>query len=216
MTYSHLLSIMKEANLLPEQLAGKLGISGMTVRRWKAERPAEDLPKLYENALINVIYELIAEGKLPTNHFSVQSFIARNPWASMTPAVRTLGVKPETLAGGVSNEKSLMESLSRLGNKESNQSEVDKNKSRILAFKKMRADWAKRISSLWKVVTSTQLNSFDKLVAYGALFYLIYPFDLIPDYIPVVGYMDDYIILGFAFTYYLKRFPKLFPISKTA
>jgi uncharacterized membrane protein YkvA (DUF1232 family) len=74
----------------------------------------------------------------------------------------------------------------------------------------MGKDWAERISSLMKVLESNELHTFDKLVAYGALFYLIFPFDLIPDYIPVFGYMDDFIVLGFAVAYYIKRFPHLF------
>ena len=47
-------------------------------------------------------------------------------------------------------------------------------------------------------------------VAFGALFYLICPFDLIPDAIPVIGYADDFIVLGIAVLYYRKRFPHLF------
>jgi uncharacterized membrane protein YkvA (DUF1232 family) len=46
-------------------------------------------------------------------------------------------------------------------------------------------------------------------VAYGALFYLILPFDLIPDSIPVFGYVDDFGILGFAVAYYARKFPEL-------
>jgi uncharacterized membrane protein YkvA (DUF1232 family) len=64
-----------------------------------------------------------------------------------------------------------------------------------------------------KVLNSRDLHTFDKLVAYGALFYLLCPFDLIPDYVPVFGYMDDFIVLGFAVAYYVKRFPFLFTKS---
>ena len=210
MQYSHLLSVMKDAQLSPEQMAERLGVSGMTLRRWKAEPSTEKLPKLYENALVGVIYELVAEGKLPVDHSAVQAVMAQSQWAPMAPAVAALGIEPGVLKGGAANERSLMESLSQIGLKEGHKSEVDKSKSHILSFKKMGAEWAKRVTSLWKVVTSAELNTIDKLVAYGALFYLIYPFDLIPDYIPVFGYMDDYIVLGFAVAYYLKRFPQLF------
>jgi uncharacterized membrane protein YkvA (DUF1232 family) len=40
------------------------------------------------------------------------------------------------------------------------------------------------------------------------LFYLICPFDLIPDNIPVFGMIDDYAILGVAWEYYVKRHSK--------
>ena len=52
--------------------------------------------------------------------------------------------------------------------------------------------------------------TLDKLVAFGALFYLIAPFDLIPDAIPLFGYVDDFIILGIAALYVRTRYPKLF------
>jgi uncharacterized membrane protein YkvA (DUF1232 family) len=44
----------------------------------------------------------------------------------------------------------------------------------------------------------------DKFIAYGALFYLLTPIDFIPDNIPFLGFFDDFAILGFAATYYMK------------
>ena len=66
------------------------------------------------------------------------------------------------------------------------------------------------MGGLIQVVKSKELTTLDKLVAYGALFYLLTPFDLIPDNIPIFGLIDDYAILGIAIAYYMKRFPKLF------
>jgi uncharacterized membrane protein YkvA (DUF1232 family) len=37
------------------------------------------------------------------------------------------------------------------------------------------------------------------------------PFDLIPDAIPVFGYMDDFVVLTVAALYLRKRYPRLFP-----
>jgi uncharacterized membrane protein YkvA (DUF1232 family) len=201
---------MQDADLSPEQMAKRLGISGMTLRRWKAEPPSEDLPKIYENTFLRVISDLVTEGKLSTTHPAVLALITQEQGMPFAGATSQLGIAPETLQGGISNEKRLMESLSQIGLQQAHKSEVDKSKTRILSFKKMGKDWAKRVTSLWKVITSAELNTIDKLVAYGALFYLICPFDLIPDWIPVIGYMDDYIVLGFAAAYYIKRFPQLF------
>jgi uncharacterized membrane protein YkvA (DUF1232 family) len=53
----------------------------------------------------------------------------------------------------------------------------------------------------------------EKLSAYGALFYLITVFDLIPDTIPVFGVLDDFAILGIVTAYYLRKFPDLFRVS---
>ena len=43
-----------------------------------------------------------------------------------------------------------------------------------------------------------KLSLGDKLIAIGAIGYFISPLDLIPDYIPVIGYLDDLGILSWA------------------
>jgi uncharacterized membrane protein YkvA (DUF1232 family) len=210
MRTSHLLKVMEEAKLSPEQMADRLGISGMTLRRWEKQRTDSNLPKLYEKALVGVVYELVSEGRLSAESKSIQSVMTDAHWTPFAAATSHLGISLSALKGGASNESRLMESLSDIGKTSAHRSEVDKSKARIHSFKKWSAEWSHRIASLWKVVSSPQLTSLDKLVAYGALFYLVTPFDLIPDYIPVFGYLDDFVILGFAAAYYLKRFPHLF------
>ena len=42
-----------------------------------------------------------------------------------------------------------------------------------------------------------------KLVGVGALFYLVWPFDLIPDYIPILGWLDDVGVLTAAAFFYV-------------
>ena len=43
---------------------------------------------------------------------------------------------------------------------------------------------------LYNVLESPHVNLTDKLKIYGALGYFILPFDVIPDYIPLIGYSD--------------------------
>ena len=51
---------------------------------------------------------------------------------------------------------------------------------------------------LYYSLGSPELSILDKATIYGALGYFISPLDLIPDYIPVIGYLDDVSILGWA------------------
>ena len=195
----------------PEQLAKRLGISGMTVRRWEEKDPHEELPLLYQTALQDVVRQLVTESRLSLDSSVVKAITNEGTSLPMVSSDNSLGVTQNMLKLAERNPKALMETLSKLGANDAKKAEVDQHKKKILSFKKMGQEWSTRITSLMKVLESKELHTFDKLVAYGALFYLICPFDLIPDWIPVFGYMDDFIVLGFAVAYYVKRFPYLFP-----
>jgi uncharacterized membrane protein YkvA (DUF1232 family) len=206
MKYSLLFNLIKESGLSPEQLAARLGLSGMTLRRWQEESGEKDLPKMYEWALIQTVYQLISEG-----HLSVHSTVAKMVFKessdlSLQAALKNLGLSEDFLNSGNTNSDRLMTGLAQMGTDEKKQSTVNKSKKKILSFKKMGNEWGVRISTLLNVLKSKKLTHFDKLAAYGALFYLITIFDLIPDHIPFFGLLDDFAIMGFVTAYYLRRF----------
>src|SRR5579863_8780398 len=97
MTYSHLLSLLEEAKMSPEQLGKRLGISGMTVRRWRDEPPSKDLPKLYEKALVDLIQELVAEGKLSSDSSLAKAIIAENAAWPAASSGQSLGITEKML-----------------------------------------------------------------------------------------------------------------------
>jgi uncharacterized membrane protein YkvA (DUF1232 family) len=49
----------------------------------------------------------------------------------------------------------------------------------------------RRAKELWGYLVSDKCSGGDKLLVMGALIYLVSPIDLIPDWIPVVGWLDD-------------------------
>lgn len=49
---------------------------------------------------------------------------------------------------------------------------------------------------LWGLLTDERVSNIDKLFVAAAIAYVIMPFDLIPDFIPVIGEIDDiYVIM---------------------
>ena len=52
---------------------------------------------------------------------------------------------------------------------------------------------------LYYYLQSSHISTKDKAIIYGALGYFIFPFDIIPDYIPFIGYTDDLSILMYAY-----------------
>lgn len=53
---------------------------------------------------------------------------------------------------------------------------------------------------LYYVLTSDEVEQKDKLLIMGALGYLIFPLDLIPDSIPALGFTDDLAALLYAYS----------------
>jgi len=48
---------------------------------------------------------------------------------------------------------------------------------------------------LYGLITDTRVNGFDKLVVAGAIAYILLPVDVIPDFVPFLGEVDDVFLL---------------------
>jgi uncharacterized membrane protein YkvA (DUF1232 family) len=215
MRYRQLLAVLDKAGISPEKAAGELGVSGMTLRRWRAKGPDEKLPEMYRRAFEPLLRRLIGEGRIHPEDADAASALA-----PMTdPFQKTLlglGITHEILRDGDKEQGTVTMGLARLGEDPNRQEQVLRSGRMLQRFRSMSADWKRRIGDLTFVVKTDRVAAFDKLVAFGALFYLITPFDLIPDAIPVFGLVDDFIILGIAVLYYRARFPRLFADNKPA
>jgi uncharacterized membrane protein YkvA (DUF1232 family) len=51
---------------------------------------------------------------------------------------------------------------------------------------------------LYGLVTDSRVNNVDKLVVAGAIAYILLPLDLVPDFIPFIGEVDDVFLLMLA------------------
>ncbi len=74
------------------------------------------------------------------------------------------------------------------------------------------AAWARRLKSRVRAVyfaySRYALPWYTKLVAFLVLAYAISPIDLIPDFIPVLGYLDDLIILPLGIALVIRLIPQ--------
>jgi uncharacterized membrane protein YkvA (DUF1232 family) len=64
---------------------------------------------------------------------------------------------------------------------------------------------AKRARQLWDHFNSGDVSGTEKLLVIAALLYLISPVDLIPDWIPVAGLIDDAAVAGLVLDYVLAQ-----------
>jgi len=211
MNYQHLFKIQEEAGLSPEAFAKRLGVSGMTLRRWREKPEKEEIPLLYRSSLEKVLPQMVQEGLLSPKSESVLAFLdlSRIDWPTGC-VFENLGIERPDGTTVLSNEEGWVLGLSQIGSQETKRELVDGQHTAIKGFAKMGKEWKRRISTLFLVVKSRRLTVMQKLVAYGAFFYLIHPWDFIPDHLPVFGLFDDYAVLGLAAMYYLKNYPNLF------
>jgi uncharacterized membrane protein YkvA (DUF1232 family) len=159
-----------------------------------------------------MVNQLVAEGLLSPASAVVKEIIAADAAGlPANPVNKVLGLPPDFLAQAANNSDTLVIGLSQIGAKPENRKKVDKAIGNINSFKSWGESWKRCVSGVLAVVRSKEMALMDKLVAYGALFYLITPLDLIPDAIPGVGYLDDFAVLSLALMYYERRFRKLFP-----
>ena len=79
-----------------------------------------------------------------------------------------------------------------------------------MIFAKLKG-WAKKIKldvlALWIAARDPRTPWFAKAVAATVAAYALSPIDLIPDFIPVIGYLDDLIIVPLGILFALKLIP---------
>lgn len=200
---------MNETGLSPEQLANTFGVSNMSLRRWSEMPGGKRLPAATARTVIEGVYELIAEGKLQSGAPVVQEILEQSPSLSFRAVLSDMGIGAKDLGSGSPYRDNMTVALFQIGSSAQRRQDVDEGGDRLKWFKKLGADWKAHITSLGKILRHKHISHVDKLVAYGALFYLISPVDLIPDSIPFAGLLDDYSFLILATAYYASRFPHL-------
>ena len=60
--------------------------------------------------------------------------------------------------------------------------------------------WYADFMTLYEMITSSNytITNKTKLIIAGTLAYVVLPIDVIPDFIPIVGWLDDAFVLGLA------------------
>ena len=209
MKYSQVIDLISESEMTFEEIAPVIGVSGMTLRRWAKRNGNSPIPHKQQCAIREGLHRLLIDGKVKGNSKSVKALLTESPSISFEAALKSLGVSDLSFSKGLGNQDQMTMVLAEIGQNRKHVSEVDRSQAAILKFKSFGESWARNISILVRVIRSKDIFALDKIVAYGALFYLIFPVDLIPDSLPVVGYLDDFAFLAIAVAFYLKKFPVL-------
>lgn len=209
MRYGQVIALLDESGLLPEALGEYIGVSGSTYRRWMKAAPGAQLPDEYMPGVGAGIYRLLQEGKLNADSPRVNAFLEKNLPEYFSAVVGLLGGSDDLFAEESPHEEKVVTALTSLGRSARIREKVGSSGEFLHKAKGWGAVWKQRITILTKTIGLSEISLVDKLAAYGALFYLFTPFDLVPDAVPVFGYVDDFGMLGFAVSYYATKFPDI-------
>ncbi len=210
MQYKQVISIFSETGLSPESLAEWIGVSNSTYRRWLKAVPSKEFPKDYMPNVSAGIYRLLSGGVLKYESARVNDFVEHNVPEYFSAALRAMGDAAAALPKAAPHEEKVVTVLFNLGYSAAARKTVDKALPEIEKFASWGPTWKRNIEMLAAVVKSDNFTFLEKQVAYGALFYLELPLDLIPDAIPVFGYIDDFGMLCAAAAHYSLKYPEKF------
>ncbi len=80
--------------------------------------------------------------------------------------------------------------------------DFDEQKAEEFASSHQEKSWYDDFITLYEMITTSdyKISNQTKLIIAGTLAYVILPIDVIPDFLPVVGWLDDAFVLGLATT----------------
>lgn len=61
---------------------------------------------------------------------------------------------------------------------------------------------------LWRAFWIPTTPLYLKIATIGAALYLVWPMDLIPDFIPILGWLDDIVIIPLIVAWIVSRLPR--------
>ncbi|WP_413587236.1 YkvA family protein [Bdellovibrio sp. HCB274] len=204
MKISQISKISKDTGLSPEKLAVYFQVSNMTLRRWLKKGGTVRVPAQYDTNIYQGILSMVKDGVIDKDHESVkeayefsQSLFANNSFMMMD-------LQAAQFEQSEANEDGLMDLCLRLGQRDDSLTYVQNNETTLQALEKKSPSIREKVMTLWSVLKDGEIQKTSKYVAVGALYYLVFPFDFIPDSVPGVGLLDDFAILSIAVDHYLR------------
>ncbi len=171
----------------PEIFAKEVKLSHMTIRRWLSKEDSKVLPAKY--------FVILAP------HLGLASAST-----AFTESLAPTDVASHFSATSISG---MVDDLEKTGhgclNTETVTNDI-KTKLKRERFDKIFVEYCR---TLMRVITSSESSKKSKAIAIGALVYFLNPIDLIPDHIPVIGYLDDLAVLSLAVNTLSKEVNKL-------
>lgn len=168
-TVSDLRHYLESQGLSPETLAERAHISNMTIRRMVRKPPATRIPEKY--------------------HLQLDHALGIAPLADDEVA--------RMLAGGEGDFAKLLCELEKDGRAyDRGLGELKRDVSQKLKEPGVTSGIRHSVKTVLTALSAKGIPMRQKMLALGAILYFVNPIDLIPDAIPVAGYLDDFGVLA--------------------
>lgn len=207
MKVNQISKLIKDTGLSPERLAVYFQVSNMTLRRWLKKPVTYKIPDQYETNLNQGILSLVKDGLLSKESEIVLEAYEFMQGLSTVNSFMMMDLSVSQFDQSLQNEEGTVDLCLKIGQKDESLKYIQQNEEKLKEFETKSSSIGSKITTLWQVLKSSEIQRTHKYVAIGALFYLLFPFDFIPDSVPAVGFLDDIAVLGVAVDYYLKLKP---------
>jgi uncharacterized membrane protein YkvA (DUF1232 family) len=167
-TVADLKRVMKDKGVSPERLGEATNISNMTLRRLLKKYPTAKIPTRYQVQLD--FYEM------------------------GSPAIAEIPSAGHGQPADFEKFQPLIKQLEDEGSKLKDITGLKRSIRSKLADRKLHKTFFAQVQSLVKATTETGKRT--RALAVGALLYFINPFDLIPDAVVGIGYLDDFAVVS--------------------
>ncbi|WP_413561035.1 YkvA family protein [Bdellovibrio sp. HCB209] len=204
MKISQISKISKDTGLSPEKLAVYFQVSNMTLRRWLKKGGTARVPAQYDTNIYQGILAMVKDGVIDKEHECVKEAYEFSQVLFANNSFMMMDLQAAQFENRGNDEDGLMDLCLRLGQRDDSLAYVQRNETTLQDIEKKSPSIREKVAALWSVLKDNELQKTSKYVAVGALFYLAFPFDFIPDSVPGVGLLDDFAILSIAVDHYLR------------
>jgi uncharacterized membrane protein YkvA (DUF1232 family) len=167
------------------------------------DQPSLSIRDLKNYLAIRQISPEIFAKEVQLSHMTIRRWLQKNGHDHLPAKYHellfpVLGQNPITSENLAFNTESLMDEIEKSGKNFKDVGKLDQDVSEKLKSARVDRIFFDYCKRLIRAIKSPRTSLKSKAIAAGALIYFISPIDLIPDHIPVVGYLDDLAVLSLA------------------
>lgn len=103
------------------------------------------------------------------------------------------------------SDQEIQDRLRKSGSKKGAEEKVKKKFRDYFRKNKAKISFWQQLEQIYDLLSSKRITRQDRALVIGGLLYFINPFDVVPDMVPLVGFLDDMAIIALVYRYLTNR-----------